>query len=209
MKTHRRETIAILAKYLRTDDPDALQEAYEAEILGLFPQKPYPTTKGIQTILREFGAKDPAARAARPEQFVDLSFIKDLDSSGFIDRLYKSSPQAVAKVNPTPEPVPAPMQVTPREKPAQPETKAKAATTEEKAKPAAKTSVAVAEKAPPAKSGVSQEYVVQLGDTLSKLSKRYYNSFNKWDKIFEANRDTLKNPNYIYVGMKLTIPPDA
>jgi hypothetical protein len=53
-----------LAKYLKTDDADALQEAYEAEIQALIPQKPYPTMKGIQIILRELGAKEAAARAA-------------------------------------------------------------------------------------------------------------------------------------------------
>src|SRR5437016_14366950 len=74
MKTHRKETIAILNKYLKTDDTDALQEAYDAEIQALIPQKPYPTLKGIQIILRELGAKDAVARAARPEQFVDLTF---------------------------------------------------------------------------------------------------------------------------------------
>src|SRR4029434_5163188 len=65
-KTHRKEAIAILAKYLRTDDSDALQEAYDAELQGLIPEKPYPTTKGIQIILREMGVKDPNARSARP-----------------------------------------------------------------------------------------------------------------------------------------------
>ena len=65
-------------------------------------RKPYPTQKGVQIILRELGAKDPAARSARPEQFIDASIVKELDSSGFIDRLYKST--AVAKVAPKPEP---------------------------------------------------------------------------------------------------------
>lgn len=202
-KTHRRETIAILGKYLKSDDADALQEAYESEILGLFPQKPYPTIKGIQTILREMGAKDPTARAARPEQFVDVSFIRELDASGFIDRLYKGQPQAVAKVTPAPEPTPA-------VKTAQLETKTKAA--EEKAKAPTKVA-ALPEKAavavPTKTGGPARDHVVQLGDTLSKISERYYNSIHKWEKIFEANKDTLKNPNYIYVGMKLVIPPDA
>jgi nucleoid-associated protein YgaU len=122
--------------------------------------------------------------------------------------LYKSQPQTVAKAAPAPEPAPAPVQVAAKEKPTQLETKAKPAAVEEKA--LVKTSAAAAEKAPAmAKSGAAQEYVVQLGDTLSRLSERYYNSGNKWEKIYEANKDTLKNPNYIYVGMKLVIPPDA
>lgn len=207
MKTHRRETIATLAKYLKTDDADALQESYEAEVLALFPQKPYPTIKGIQTILRELGAKDPTARAARPEQFVDVSFLRELDTSGFIDRLYKGQPQAVAKVTPAPAPEPTP---APAVKTAQIESKTKAA--EEKAKAPTKVA-ALPEKAAvaaPIKSGGgARDHVVQLGETLSKISERYYNSIHKWEKIFEANKDTLKNPNYIYVGMKLVIPPDA
>lgn len=205
MKTHRRETIAVLGKYLKSDDADALQEAYEAEVLGLFPQKPYPTIKGIQTILRELGAKDATARAARPEQFVDVSFMRELDTSGFIDRLYKGQPQAVAKVTPAPEPTPAPAVKT-----AQLESKTK--TVEEKAKAPTKVA-ALPEKAavaaPTKGGGPARDHVVQLGDTLSKIAERYYNSLHKWEKIFEANKDTLKNPNYIYVGMKLVIPPDA
>ena len=102
------------------------------------------------------------------------------------------------------------MQVAAKEKPTQLETKAKPAAVEEKAKAVVKTTAGAAEKAPAmAKSSAAQEYVVQLGDTLSRLSERYYNSMNKWEKIYEANRETLKNPNYIYVGMKLVIPPDA
>ena len=109
-KTHRKETMEILTKYLRTDDKDILDDTYESIIQTLVPEKPYPTLKGIQIILREFGAKDPAARSARPEQFVDLSIMKELDSSGFIDRVYKSG--AVAKVAPKAEPVTAPAAAT-------------------------------------------------------------------------------------------------
>ena len=102
-KTHRRETIEIIAKYLRTDDKDVLDETYDSIVQTLVPEKPYPTQKGIQIILRELGAKDPAARAARPEQFVDTTILKELESSGFIDKLYKST-AAVAKAGPRSEP---------------------------------------------------------------------------------------------------------
>jgi nucleoid-associated protein YgaU len=208
-KTYRKETIAILQKYLKTDDPDALQEAYEAEVEALIPKKPYPTLKGIQVILRELGAKDPAARAARPEQFVDLTFIKELDSSGFIDRLYKSG--AVAKAPTSPEPA----QVTIKEKPAQVESKSKVVATNEKAKPESKPVLASNDKASASTvkstqvvSPSAQEYTIKAGDTLSRLSERFYNSADKWSKIYEANRETVKNPNYIYIGQKLVIPPD-
>jgi len=212
-KTHRKEAIAILAKYLKTDDADALQEAYEAELQGLIPEKPYPTMKGIQTILREMGIKDPNARSARPEQFVDLSFMKELDSSGFIDRLYKSPAVTTAATTPV-EPAPTPV-VAAKEKTAPlAEAKTKPLAVEEKAKPVAKQIPASTEKAAtvPATAKTTkpgaQEYLVKLGDTLSKLAERFYNSPYKWEKIYEANKDTLKNPHYIYVGQKLVIPAD-
>ena len=207
MKTHRKESLTILAKYLKTDDADALEEAYESIVQALIPEKPYPTLKGIDIILRELGVKDPNARSAKPEQFVDLTFIKELDSSGFIDRLYKSS--AVAKAARA-EPVPAPEIA--KEKAAPAETKA--ITAEERAKPVAKQIPASTEK--PAATPVTakttrpaaQEYTVKAGDTLSKLAERFYNSMSKWERIYEANKDTLKNPNYIYIGQKLMIPSD-
>ena len=212
MKTHRKETIAILSKYLKIDDADALQEAYEAEVQALIPEKPYPTMKGIQIILRELGVKDPNARSARPEQFVDLSFMKELDSSGFIDRLYKSP--AVATATPRVEPAPSLAAVTGENVTPLVETRTKPLAAEEKAKPVAKQIPASTEKAATvpvtakATKPGAQEYMVKLGDTLSKLAERFYNSPYKWEKIYEANKDTVKNPHYIYVGQKLTIPDD-
>jgi len=212
-KTHRKEALAILAKYLKTDDADALQEAYESELQALIPEKPYPTLKGIQTILREMGAKDANARSARPEQFVDNSFMKELDSSGFIDRLYKTT--AVAKVAPRTEPAPAP--VAAKEKTPVVEAKTKAVATDEKAKPVAKQVSASVEKPQPTEALAkiakvpalaAQQYTVKSGDTLSKLAERFYSAPGKWEKIYDANKDILKNPNYIYIGMKLTIPAD-
>lgn len=211
MKSHRKEAIAILAKYLKTDDVEALQEAYEAVSQALIPEKPYPTLKGIQIMLREMAVKEPAARSAKPEQFVDMTFVKELDSSGFIDRLYKST--AVAKAAPSrTEPAPAPEIV--KEKAAPMEARTKPIAAEEKATPVAKQIPASTEKAATVPVTVkatkpgAQEYMVKLGDTLSKLAERFYNSPYKWEKIYDANKDTVKNPHYIYVGQKLMIPAD-
>lgn len=202
MKTHRKEALTVLSKYLKTDDQDALNEAYESVSQALIPEKPYPTLKGIQIILRDMGAKDPIARSARPEQFVDMTFIKELDSSGFIDRLYK--PIAVAKNSPRNEPEFTPPSAA--ERPPTREAKVKSLTTEGKAKTVAKQIAIVGEK--PASPAATQEYVVKSGDTLSKLAERFYNAIHKWEKIYEANRDTVKNPHYIYIGQKLLIPAD-
>ena len=209
-KTHRKESIEVLAKYLRTDDKDVLDDTYESILLTLVPEKPYPTLKGVQIILRELGAKDPAARSARPEQFVDTSIVKELESSGFIDRLYKSA--AVARTTaPRQEPsVEAPAATA---KPSQvAELKTKPMGSEEKPRPAAKQVPTGIDKSQASlqtsRTSASQQYTVKAGDTLSKLAGQFYNAPEKWDRIYDANRDQLKNPNYIYIGMKLMIPSD-
>ena len=70
-------------------------------------------------------------------------------------------------------------------------------------------SVAKATPAPDATKGGTQEYTIQLGDTLSRLAQKHYGDALKWPKIFEANKQTVKNPNYIFVGQKIVIPDDA
>src|SRR4030095_16371117 len=70
-KTHRAESLAILAKYLKTTDSDILTEVYEDVGLKLTAEKPYPTLRGIEIMLRELAATNPKPTAARPEEFVD------------------------------------------------------------------------------------------------------------------------------------------
>lgn len=52
-----------------------------------------------------------------------------------------------------------------------------------------------------------QQYVVQKGDNLSKIAKNLLGDANAWKQIFEANRDVLDNPDKIFPGQTLTIPP--
>lgn len=49
-------------------------------------------------------------------------------------------------------------------------------------------------------------YTVKSGDTLSKISKEVYGNASDYNKIFEANRDKLSDPNKIYPGQELVIP---
>jgi hypothetical protein len=50
---------------------------------------PYPNPDGVKTMLDDLAPKNPKAAAADPKTFVDLSLIRELDSSGFIKQLYK------------------------------------------------------------------------------------------------------------------------
>jgi nucleoid-associated protein YgaU len=53
----------------------------------------------------------------------------------------------------------------------------------------------------------AEYYTVVSGDTLSKISKKYYGDANQYQKIFEANRPMLSHPDKIYPGQLLRIPP--
>jgi uncharacterized protein YidB (DUF937 family) len=52
----------------------------------------------------------------------------------------------------------------------------------------------------------ARTYTVASGDTLSKIAKHFYNDGNQWQRIFNANRDILSNPDRISPGQHLRIP---
>jgi len=49
-------------------------------------------------------------------------------------------------------------------------------------------------------------YVVVRGDSLSKIASGQYGDAQKWRRIYEANRDLIRDPNLIYPGQQLRIP---
>jgi nucleoid-associated protein YgaU len=52
----------------------------------------------------------------------------------------------------------------------------------------------------------AKTYTVQAGDTLGKIAQKVYNDASRWKEIFEANKETIKNPDLIQVGQELKIP---
>ena len=88
-KREKEPVLKILSRYLQTTDREALEETYREIALKTMPEKPYPTLPGIQTIIDELAPKNPKAKTARPEDFVDMSFVKKLDDEGYFERLYK------------------------------------------------------------------------------------------------------------------------
>lgn len=79
----------ILQKYLAIKDAKSVEEAYNEIVAKLTLKVPYPTEPGIQLYLDQLKIKNPKAAQARPSDFTDVSFLKELESSGFIDKLYK------------------------------------------------------------------------------------------------------------------------
>ena len=59
--------------------------------------------------------------------------------------------------------------------------------------------------APPQQAKV-EYYTIQKGDTLSAIAKRYYGNANDYPRIFEANREVIKDADLIYPGQKIRIP---
>ena len=49
-------------------------------------------------------------------------------------------------------------------------------------------------------------YVVQWKDQLTEISMKVYGNYHDWKKIFNANRDKIKDPNQIFYGQRLNIP---
>ena len=52
----------------------------------------------------------------------------------------------------------------------------------------------------------TEKYIIQKGDTLQKISKRFYGTTKRWNKIFQANKDKLKAPDKIYLGQVIDVP---
>ena len=79
----------ILQKYLAIKDDKSVQESYNEIVAKLTLKVPYPTERGIQLYLDQLKIKNPKAAQAKPSDFTDLSFLKEMEASGFIEKLYK------------------------------------------------------------------------------------------------------------------------
>jgi ABC-type nitrate/sulfonate/bicarbonate transport system substrate-binding protein len=88
---NKKDAQKVFAKYMRTEDPAVLEDSYVGYI-KMIPKKPYPTLKGIQFMLDMLAPTIPEAKNAKPEQFVDLSFLHELEKERFFDEMAKRYP---------------------------------------------------------------------------------------------------------------------
>jgi NitT/TauT family transport system substrate-binding protein len=90
MWTDKEATIRALGKHMPGVEREILEKSYENVMTEtLYPKKQYPSLEGLKTVLDEIAERDPRAKSAKPEQFVDVTSIRELDQSGYIDGLYK------------------------------------------------------------------------------------------------------------------------
>jgi ABC-type nitrate/sulfonate/bicarbonate transport system substrate-binding protein len=88
---NKKEAQMVFAKYMRTNDPNVLEDSYQGYVRSI-PKKPYPTLKGIQFLLDVLAPTIAQARNAKPEQFVDLSFLQELEKEDFFSEMAKRYP---------------------------------------------------------------------------------------------------------------------
>jgi ABC-type nitrate/sulfonate/bicarbonate transport system substrate-binding protein len=83
-KTHKEESFKVMSKYLRIQDREVLEENFRAYDHSL---RPYANQELLNLPIQEVGKSDPNVLKADPSQFVDHSILKELESTGFIERV--------------------------------------------------------------------------------------------------------------------------
>ena len=89
-KNNRELAMKVTSKYTGIKDPAILTSTVNFYAPKL-ARVPYPTVGGIRFILEQIAARDARAKNVNPESFMDVRFVKQLDESGFIQRLYPKS----------------------------------------------------------------------------------------------------------------------
>ena len=87
--TDREFTIKSLAKYTTVTDPGLLRKTYDFYVGKVVERAPYINMAGMQNALDDLVRTIPAAKNARPDQFVDTRFLEKLEKSGLLKELYK------------------------------------------------------------------------------------------------------------------------
>jgi ABC-type nitrate/sulfonate/bicarbonate transport system substrate-binding protein len=83
-KSNKEFAMKVLAKYMKVQDREVLEENFREYD---FPLKPYPSKEYYELPIQSVAKKDPRVLKENPDRFVDMSLVKELDSSGFIEKL--------------------------------------------------------------------------------------------------------------------------
>ncbi|OGQ21617.1 MAG: hypothetical protein A3C54_07615 [Deltaproteobacteria bacterium RIFCSPHIGHO2_02_FULL_60_17] len=77
----------VIARNLRLRSADEAEDFY-LEALEELDRKPYPTVEGTKTVIKYVGERNPKVASLRAEELIDSSWLKNLESEGFFDRVY-------------------------------------------------------------------------------------------------------------------------
>ena len=89
-KQHKKESLEVLAKKLRVSGAQErnLERAYDLLATKYYEVPPYPSLRGVETVLGFLEKDNPKAKGADPKSFVDDSLVREVEASGFIKGLY-------------------------------------------------------------------------------------------------------------------------
>jgi ABC-type nitrate/sulfonate/bicarbonate transport system substrate-binding protein len=83
-KADKEFSLKVLAKYMKLQDREVLEENFREYD---FPTRPYPSKEYFDLPIQEVGKKDPRVLKENPERYADMSLVKEIEASGFIDKL--------------------------------------------------------------------------------------------------------------------------
>lgn len=83
-KSNKEFSLKVLSKYMKVQDREVLEENFKEYD---FPLKPYPAREYFELPIQEVGKKDPKVLKENPERYADMSLVKEIESSGFIDKV--------------------------------------------------------------------------------------------------------------------------
>jgi NitT/TauT family transport system substrate-binding protein len=89
-KQNRRESLEVVKKKLRlsADQERNLERAFDLLNAKYYEAMPYPSMRGVETVLGFVERDNPKAKGADPKSFIDESLLKEIDASGFVKALY-------------------------------------------------------------------------------------------------------------------------
>ena len=87
--TQRGFAVGVLGKYLKNNDKPFLEAVYDLYVGRYIPKIPHPSTQAMQTALDQLPERSSKVRSARADQFIDASFMQELDKEGFIKQLWR------------------------------------------------------------------------------------------------------------------------
>jgi ABC-type nitrate/sulfonate/bicarbonate transport system substrate-binding protein len=87
IRGHRAESIEVLARFTQTDDQQSLNDTYD-EYVPRYPRLPRTTVAAVNTILEAIRDVEPRAATANPADFVDDRFVRGIEDSSLVKRLY-------------------------------------------------------------------------------------------------------------------------
>ena len=85
-KADKEFSLKVLAKYMKLQDREVLEENFREYD---FQTRPYPSKEYFDLPIQEVGKKDPRVLKENPERYADMSLVKEIEASGFIDKLHQ------------------------------------------------------------------------------------------------------------------------